>query len=117
MRQARLGALAYKPCLKFGDVRHAGENEPAHCAADVGHIAKQNLNAAVEQREHETNIAGERVELGDDEFCFLFFAGGQRRLELRAFRSLAAFNLSELAGELPRTTVEPLRYKNRACQV
>lgn len=39
-----------------------------------------------------------RVELGDDEFCFLFFAGGQCCLELRALRSLAALNLGELTN-------------------
>ena len=39
--------------------------------APVTHVAKQNLNAAVQQREHEPHIARKPIELSNFAFCFL----------------------------------------------
>lgn len=34
-------------CLQLGDGRHLGQDELAHCTADVGQVAKQHVDAAL----------------------------------------------------------------------
>jgi hypothetical protein len=97
-----LGAFTDQPGLQLGDSSHLRQNEFAHCAGDLGQISEQHFDAALDQRQQEAGVAREPIELGDDELCLLLLAGLQRSLELRALGSLPAFDLDELADELPR---------------
>jgi hypothetical protein len=57
---------------------------------------KARFDVAVHQRGDEGEVAGEAVELGDDELSLVLAAGGQGLLQLGAIRTLAGLDLSEL---------------------
>ena len=54
---------------------------------------------AVHQGGDEGEVAGEAVELGDDELGLVLPAGGERLLELGAIRAFAALDLGELGDD------------------
>jgi hypothetical protein len=75
------------------------------------------LHTRVHERRDKGEVAGQAIELGNDELGFLFPAGRERLLQLRPVIALAALDLRELADEVPPTAVEivkdrlPLRLK------
>ena len=93
--QGGLGALGDHLALMLGDGRHDGQRE----AVGLGQIAGMELDAGLLQAKQEMGIAGEPVQLGDDQRgpreLGLFDGGG----ELRAVIPLAALHLDILGKQ------------------
>lgn len=73
---------------------NGGENVDGE-AGRFGHIDGDEINIAFHQAGNEMDVAGEAVELSDDEFCFLLAAKGEGGGELGPVVLLAAFYFRE----------------------
>src|SRR5262249_52587237 len=69
-------------------------------------VGGDELDVAVHQGGDEREIAGEAVELGDDEFDFVLAAGGQGLLPFGAVRAFSRLGLRMLGDELPGAAIE-----------
>ena len=111
-----LGTLADGLALMLGD---SGQNVDGELVG-MRVIDRDKLDAAIHQRGDEGEVAGQPVELGNDELGLVLAAGEQRLGQLRAIRTLAALNLGVLGDEPPRAAVQvgldglPLRLKAEA---
>jgi hypothetical protein len=69
-------------------------------------IDSDELNTRVHERRNEGEVAGQAIELGNDEPGFLFLAGRERLLKLWPVVALAALNLGELGNQGPPASVQ-----------
>jgi hypothetical protein len=68
-------------------------------------IHSHELHTALHQRGDEGQVAGQAVELGDDQLCLLLLAGRERLLQFWSVIALAALNLGELIDKRPPPAV------------
>jgi hypothetical protein len=100
--QGRLRALGYHLGLMLGDRREDMHREPVR----LREVDGRELNARLHQAGHEMDVAGEPIELGDDE------RGAERTARLEGFgelgpiRPLAALDFGELGYDAPVAAVE-----------
>jgi hypothetical protein len=69
-------------------------------------INRDEVGAGLKQVRHERNIAGESIELGNDQPRLVLLAGSLCGPELRAVAILAALDLREFGHKLPSAAVE-----------
>jgi len=69
-------------------------------------VGGDELDVAVHQRCDEGEIAGEAVELCDDELGLVLAAGGQGLLKFGAIRAFAGLDLGMLGDQLPGAAIE-----------
>ena len=101
--QRRLGALADHAALGLRHQRHDAD----HHLVRLRHVGGDELDAGLLQAEQEMRVAGEAVELGDDQRRAVDLAGVERALQRRAIVIvLAALDLDVLLDQLPVAAVE-----------
>jgi hypothetical protein len=64
-------------------------------------IDRHELHTGIHQGRYECQVAGQAVELGNDELGFLLFAGRERLHQLRPIIALAALDFGELTNQRP----------------
>jgi hypothetical protein len=101
-RQGRLGPLRNGFPLVLGN---GGEDVDRELVRE-GHVGGDELHARLHQLRGEGDVAGEPVELGDDQLGPELLAGGERGGELRPVAALAGLDLDELVRERPFPAVE-----------
>ena len=94
--ERRLGAGGNLLALVLGN---GGEQVDGELVG-LGHVGCNEVHAAFHQAGNEMDVAGEPVELGDDELGFLAATCVERRGELGPVVALARLNLGELGDEL-----------------
>src|SRR5262249_5058353 len=70
------------------------------------HIATDELNVAIHQGRNEPDIAGEPIELGNDQLGPMLLTSRKRFSQLRPIVAPAALHFDELAQQLPAAAVE-----------
>src|SRR5262249_40067464 len=101
-RQPFLGALHDHFALMLSNSRQHMDREPGR----LRHIATDELDVPIHQGRNEPDIAGEPIELGNDQLGPVLFTSRKRAGELRPIVAPAALDLDELAQQLPAATVE-----------
>ena len=84
-----------------------GENVDRQ-AISLREIDRDEIDAKIDQRRNEGDIARQSVQLGDDQSCTMKTAKAQRFSELGTVVALAGFDLHDLGGEVQ---VPPFRYE------
>ena len=99
----RLGALGDHAALGLRHQRHDAD----HHLVGLRHVGGDELDAGLLQAEQEVRVAGEPVELGDDQRRAVDLAGVERLVQRRpVVVVLAALDLDVLLDQLPVAAVE-----------